>query len=328
MLIIALSFILWPFWRASRTGSSNGGEAANHKIKWLVLGIVMLAVVCLSIMAYLNWGSSQQLSQQKQVEAQLRELDPHQVMLQLQEHLATHPNSAKGWYLLGRLYVSAGYYQQALLVFAKAYHLEPTNTEYKKQYAELLALTRGQALQNDSNNERSDNDSASEKTPEHASVLSANESVEQVDQVDEQPSQQDKKQAEQDIKQIKQGNAQALAIQVHVTLKDAMKKLVTPNDTLFIFAKAVDGPPMPLAVGRRSAHDLPLDVTLSDKNAMRPALRLSLYDRVRIIARISHSGTAFAKPGDLQGQSRPLNYQLQKSDRHITIAIVQIIKDE
>ncbi|HET6631145.1 MAG TPA: tetratricopeptide repeat protein [Rhodanobacteraceae bacterium] len=90
------------------------------------------------------------------------------------------------------------------------------------------------------------------------------------------------------------------AIQVRVSLAPALRKTVAGGETVFVFARALDGPPMPLAVARLQASQLPATVTLTDAMAMTPRLRLSMFPRVRVNARISASGTALPQPGDLQ----------------------------
>jgi len=90
-----------------------------------------------------------------------------------------------------------------------------------------------------------------------------------------------------------------------VTLAPALRGRVSPDDTLFVYARAADGQRMPLAVLRKRVADLPLRFTLDDSLAMSPAARLSGASRVIVGARISRSGNAAAQDGDLQaaGQS-------------------------
>jgi cytochrome c-type biogenesis protein CcmH len=72
---------------------------------------------------------------------------------------------------------------------------------------------------------------------------------------------------------------------------------------LFIFARAVNGPRMPLAVIRGTAAELPRDFTLDDSLAMAPTMKISGAEAVRIEARISRSGNALPQSGDLVGVS-------------------------
>ena len=73
------------------------------------------------------------------------------------------------------------------------------------------------------------------------------------------------------------------------------------TDTVFVFARAVDGPPMPVALARLSVADLPARVTLDDRSSMTPAARLSGTEQVVVGARVSRTGQAMPSSGDLQG---------------------------
>ena len=87
-----------------------------------------------------------------------------------------------------------------------------------------------------------------------------------------------------------------------VTLAPALRSRVAPDDTLFVFARAMNGSRMPLAVLRRQVKDLPLQFTLDDSLAMSPAAKISGAANVLVGARISKSGKAAAQEGDLQAQ--------------------------
>lgn len=93
---------------------------------------------------------------------------------------------------------------------------------------------------------------------------------------------------------------------VHVSLDPSLQDKVQANDTLFIYAKAITGPPMPLAIVRKSASELPTEVILDDSSAMMPAMKLSNFKQVKVLARISHSGSAKLQSGDLQGEISPV----------------------
>jgi len=97
--------------------------------------------------------------------------------------------------------------------------------------------------------------------------------------------------------------AAATSVSGSVSVAAALAAKVDRSAALFIFARAVNGSRMPLAVIRASAGELPRDFTLDDSLAMAPALRISGADAVRIEARISRSGTAQPQSGDLVGVS-------------------------
>ncbi|MBI5922184.1 MAG: c-type cytochrome biogenesis protein CcmI [Betaproteobacteria bacterium] len=88
-----------------------------------------------------------------------------------------------------------------------------------------------------------------------------------------------------------------------VTLAPALAGKVQPGDTLFVYARPVDGSRMPLALLRASASDLPLTFTLDDSLALSPEQKLSLVKEARLEARVSKSGQAVRQPGDLVGES-------------------------
>ncbi|CAG4882420.1 Cytochrome c heme lyase subunit CcmH [Georgfuchsia toluolica] len=95
--------------------------------------------------------------------------------------------------------------------------------------------------------------------------------------------------------------ANAAVIRGKVSLAPALKARAAPSDPVFIFARAIQGPPMPLAAIRVTVADLPLEFTLDDSLAMSPQTKLSLFKTVRVEARVAKSGDVAANPGDLAG---------------------------
>ena len=91
-----------------------------------------------------------------------------------------------------------------------------------------------------------------------------------------------------------------IAISVTVSLDPALQAEVKPGDTVFIYAKAKSGPPMPLAAARQPVSALPITITLDDSMALLPSMKLSDFAEVLVGARISSSGQAIAQSGDLE----------------------------
>jgi len=98
-------------------------------------------------------------------------------------------------------------------------------------------------------------------------------------------------------------SAPATALRGSVSLDPALAARVRAGDTLFVFARAAEGPRMPLAILRKQVRDLPLEFVLDDSSAMSPAARLSSSRSVVVGARISRAGDAMPQAGDLQGWS-------------------------
>ncbi len=110
---------------------------------------------------------------------------------------------------------------------------------------------------------------------------------------------------------------------ITVELAPSLKQRLAPDATLFVFARAVDGPPMPLAAVRQVAKDFPVQVMLDDRQAVTPAVKLSQFKRVVVSARISTTGDAAVQSGDLQGATGPL--QLGEGTQPVTLVIDQVV---
>jgi cytochrome c-type biogenesis protein CcmH len=100
--------------------------------------------------------------------------------------------------------------------------------------------------------------------------------------------------------------ARPAGLTVSVALDPALAPQTTPETIVFIYAKAVSGPPMPLAAQKVRVADLPVTLTLDDSMAMMPQMRLSAFPQVTVGARISRSGQAMPQSGDLEGEVSPI----------------------
>ncbi|MGE8061480.1 c-type cytochrome biogenesis protein CcmI [Pseudomonas sp. NPDC089547] len=105
----------------------------------------------------------------------------------------------------------------------------------------------------------------------------------------------------------------AARLKVRVELAAALKDKVKPEDTVFIFARASNGPPMPLAAKRVTVAQLPIEVELSDADAMMPQMKLSQFAEVQLVARVSRAGQP--THGEWIGQGAPLPSATQATQR-------------
>jgi cytochrome c-type biogenesis protein CcmH len=106
-------------------------------------------------------------------------------------------------------------------------------------------------------------------------------------------------------------------IRVRAELDPALAGRYPPATSVFIFARAASGPPMPLAVQRTTLAELPSTLRLDDSMAMMPAMRLSNFPQIIIGARVSPSGQAMPRPGDLEGETGPI-----ASDRQAPVNVL------
>ena len=129
LLVIALVIVLYPL--------------RQPKISMMMLMPIMS---CLVAFAYWRWGAwpdfqhyIQQEAKQQQVQAMLKSVhNPQELIDKLKARLATQPESARGWYLLGRLYASQEQWQQAHDAYASAYRLKPNDEQVTVNYAQSL----------------------------------------------------------------------------------------------------------------------------------------------------------------------------------------------
>ena len=112
------------------------------------------------------------------------------------------------------------------------------------------------------------------------------------------------------------------AVKGMVRLSSKLAAAAAPDDAVFIFARAAEGPAMPLAVKRARVRDLPLEFSLDDSMAMAPGMNLSAHARVVVGARVSKSGLATPQPGDLQGLSKPVS----NDARGVSVVIDSVVR--
>ena len=110
-------------------------------------------------------------------------------------------------------------------------------------------------------------------------------------------------------------------LKVAVSLSPAVAKQAAPEDVVYVFARAVNGPRMPLAIVRAQVKDLPTTIVLEDGQGMGTGMTLSSAPEIIVIARVSKSGMANAQNGDLEGMSAPV----KKGTKSISISIANVV---
>lgn len=95
---------------------------------------------------------------------------------------------------------------------------------------------------------------------------------------------------------------------------------IKPQSTLYVFAKAVSGPPMPLAVVKRKGGDLPLQVVLDESMAMMAGLSIADFDQITVTAKISESGLATPSPDDLSAESPVIGFDQNQAEVSLVLS--------
>jgi cytochrome c-type biogenesis protein CcmH len=253
----------------------------------------------------------------------------------LAARLRENPDDVDGWRLLGRSYTVLRRYAEAADAYAKAAARAPRDAQLLADFADVLAMARGQtlegepeklvlrALEIDPKNlkalalagtaafERRDYAGAAQHWGRMLPLVPpGSEDAEQIKANVEEARARAAASGQKTPAQPKLAQNQAAqkrdALRGTVRISAKLKDQVQPDETVFIFARAEKGPPMPLAVLRAKVRELPLAFSLDDSMAMAPELKLSSFDRVVVTARVSKAGGATAQPGDLQGSSAPV----------------------
>jgi cytochrome c-type biogenesis protein CcmH len=108
-------------------------------------------------------------------------------------------------------------------------------------------------------------------------------------------------------------------IKLLVDISAELKAKASPDTTVFVYAKAMQGPPMPLAVRKLRLGDLPVSVTLGDDDAMMPSMKLSSFDQVIVGARVSSSGNPVAQSGDFYTEQAAVDSTNPPAQINLTI---------
>ena len=260
----------------------------------------------------------------------------------LAQRLKDKPDDATGWVMLGRSYLVLGRIDESLAAYEKAVALRGSDATTLADYADALAMKNGgePTAQSDAFVARA---LAAQPTHLKALALAGSSAFQRADYAGavrywermaqvlpaDSPDTPRLQASLAEARMRAGGGAPATATQSTaaqptaaqptatannagtavsgtVTLAPALAASAAPNDTVFIFARAAQGPRMPLAVMRAQVKDLPITFKLDDSMAMAPSAKISGAAQVIVGARISKSGNAIPQAGDFSGESAPV----------------------
>ncbi len=297
--------------------------------------MVGLALPLCAVAIYLVAGSPQALvpGQGQAASGPGHEVTAEQIeeMVQrLAARLRSNPDNVEGWTMLARTYNALGRFEQAASAYASAAKQSPNDAQLLADYADTLAMAQGRrlqgepekliarALQIDPDNSKAlalagslafDNKNYAKAVeywerilrlapPDSEFARSVSASVAEARTL-----------GKGSVLAAPRGASTAAAaggVKGVVKLAPELAAKVAPTDTVFIFARAAEGPRTPLAILRKQVRELPVTFSLDDSMAMAPGINLSSFPQVVVGARISKSANATPQPGDLQGLSPPV----------------------
>mgnify|MGYP003705865869 FL=1 len=119
--------------------------------------------------------------------------------------------------------------------------------------------------------------------------------------------------------------ALARVLYVQVTVAQELAKNYQDSDTVFIYARAKNGPKMPLSLVRVPLSALPIKVELTEATSMLPNMNLRSFEQVEVLARISPSGQAISQAGDLISAAVSVDFS-QDSEHELEVSIQRVVE--
>lgn len=309
-----------------------------------ILALVLVVLIPLtSVLLYLKLGNSKAFlppSEQMSSAQDFGIIRSEVALEELKNKLEKSPENPDGWLQLARSYSELKRFDDATKAYEQLVKLVPNEAQVWTDYADAYAMAHNQtllgeptqflekALSLDPNNntalalagsgdmERGDYVAAithwqkliSLLPPDYPDIQMIRDGVKQAREflAAQKGGKSKLAQLPSDGEPVKSVSNGAQAISGKVSLSAEMRAKVSPDDIVFILARAAEGPKMPLAVLRKQVKDLPLEFSLDDSMAMQPQLKLSGFAQVVVVARVSKSGSPMAQSGDVQGLSNTI----------------------
>tara|TARA_B100001094_G_scaffold333211_1_gene409532 strand:- start:3110 stop:4327 length:1218 start_codon:yes stop_codon:yes gene_type:complete len=291
----------------------------------------LMFIGCISFYLYLGQGASFKAS------GEMLEPESSQAVKgviayveELRVRLEKNPKDQDAWTQLGQFYMEFNLYEQALTTYDRLLQLSPNNPEFMGQKATALYFVNQQSMtpEIDELIKQALNKDATQPSVHFLLAIHAYLQKDfttalthwqkllnsQRTDINREAIESTMAQIRQEQQEFNATPSNSAQINLSIDLAAALKQDIQPNDVLFVFAQSIEGG-MPLAVIRQPVKQFPLRIQLSDKNAMRDNLKLSQEEYVSVTVRVSHHGSAPAKPGDLQGHIEKVstsNTQIQK----------------
>lgn len=323
-------------------GEATTAASSANSARVLAL-ILLIAVPVVSVLLYWELGRFDSLQGDVAVAATnqttpANNMTMDEAIAKIKAKLEQDPSNAEAWYMLARSHMALQHYEESVAAYRKVLALVGDDADLMLRFADALIMSRDGRFAGEPADVIN---KALQKNPAHpqglwlagmaaseagnhklalqhwykleslleGDVASQTEVRAMIANAEQQLSPQQLTQLKREKPATQPVNAVAAKpaeITVHVTIDAAVKSKINPGDTVFILARAIDGPPMPLAVVRHTAAELPITVTLNDAMAMMPAMKLSNYPQVKVTAIVSKSGTAQLVAGDLFGEVLPV----------------------
>lgn len=324
--VLAVAILLLPLLRPAAVGPGQPRPQAAWRTALAIALFLPLIAFALYVGSGrpMDWMNAQSVQHAQGVDlAQARSLTD-----ELARRLEAEPDNLEGWLLLARSRLGTGQAAEALSAYARVLELSPDEPDLLVEYANALSRQQGRSLAGKPTEliERAlalapDNlnalalggaaalqrgqprqaqaywthlrDLTPEGSPDRTRIEAllarvAGEGAEPATVVAAQPD------------RSRPAAARAFVRGV-VQVSPQLAGRFAAGDTLFVFARAVGGSSRPIAAVRKQATGWPVAFVLDDGTSMMQDQALSAFSAVDLVARVSHSGSPTAQPGDLEG---------------------------
>jgi cytochrome c-type biogenesis protein CcmH len=327
-----------------RPGTALSDAVPRKNKVGLVVGLaVPIAAICLYVVLGSPGGLDPKLAAAPKDPAHAVTQEQIEAMVTaLAQRLKDAPEDVEGWSMLARSYNAMGRFGEAADAYGRLVKLVPGNADMLADYADTLAMSLNKSLQGEPEKliaraleadpknikalalsgsaafERRDYQTAITQWKKILAVVPADSDLARstTDSIGEAQTLATGKPAAAPVRVAAapsvpptpsaQPVAAATEVGGTVELDAALRSQVADTDTVFIFARAAQGPRFPLAVLRKQVKDLPTAFVLDDSMSMVPDAKLSSFPMVVVGARVSKSGSATPTPGDLEGLTEPV----------------------
>lgn len=317
-------------------------NAVSNQSRWIIYVLVIVTPLLAGTL-YWSLGNYQAVSHSAEMAIDtdaIKMAEINKMVSGLAEKLKNHPDDAQGWLMLGRSYDVLEQHTQAIEAFAHAYQLLGDQPEILLLYADALGyvndrnltgkpselIFKALALEPDNMKalwlggmaKAQQGDAITAKTLWKKLETLLPPSSEYQQEIQSLLAKLESETPSLDAQPEPSTNISSAAITVKVSLAPELIKSAAATDTVFVYAQAISGSKMPLAIVRKQVSDLPITVSLNDTMAMMPTMKLSNFSEVKLLARVSKSGNAMSQAGDLIGAINQV-VLTDKNTHHIII---------
>ena len=323
----------------------SAADSEKTRGKWMAI-VVLLAIPAASVSLYLVYGEYRVVENpqlafaapQQQQAAAAPQMSLEEMTVAIKQRLKDNPEDAEGWFMLGRTMMARQQYDQAVTAFQRSNDLLADEPGILFALADALAMQNNGTLLGEPEELVQRGLKLAPRFPN--GLWLAGMAAEQRQDykaahrywslllpliADNQASSSEVRGLlatleERDPELVKtMASAGGARIKLLVDISAELKAKASPDTPVFVYAKAMQGPPMPLAVRKLQLGDLPVSLTLSDDDAMMPTMKLSSFDQVIVGARVSSSGNPVAQSGDFYTEREAVDSSNPPAQINLTI---------